>query len=67
MEVLMKSGRYAGELRDVRPDCAKQMIADGRATDPRKSPEHSGVEPGISASGNPLPGISAAPKKKAKR
>lgn len=35
MQVLMKSGRYAGELRDVRPDCAKQMVADGRAEDPR--------------------------------
>lgn len=54
MEVLMKSGRYAGELRDVRPDCAKQMIADGRAEDPRKVVRET-VEPSIFTSGNPLP------------
>jgi hypothetical protein len=35
MEVLLKFGRYAGEVRDVRADCALQMIEDGRATDPR--------------------------------
>lgn len=35
MQVLLKVGRYAGELQDVRPDCARQMIADGRAADPR--------------------------------
>jgi hypothetical protein len=34
MEVLMKIGRYAGEIRDVRPDCAREMIADGRAEHP---------------------------------
>jgi hypothetical protein len=35
MQVRLKTGRYAGELQDVRPDCARQMIADGRASDPR--------------------------------
>lgn len=34
MEVLMKVGIYAGEIRDLRPDCARQMIADGQAIDP---------------------------------
>jgi hypothetical protein len=38
MEVLVKIGRYAGELRDLRPDCAREMIADGRAEDPRLIP-----------------------------
>lgn len=35
MQILLKTGRYAGELQDVRPDCARLMIADGRAADPR--------------------------------
>jgi hypothetical protein len=35
MEVLLKIGRYAGELKDVRADIAAQMIEDGRAEDPR--------------------------------
>lgn len=35
MEVRLRIGRYAGEIKDVAPDVAKQMIADGRATDPR--------------------------------
>jgi hypothetical protein len=35
MEVLMKIGRYAGELRDLRPDVAKQLIERGSAEDPR--------------------------------
>lgn len=57
MEVRMKSGRYAGELRDVRPDCARQMIADGRAEDPGlvEQVRESSVQPGIFTSGDPLP------------
>ena len=35
MEVRLQIGRYAGELRDVEPEAAREMIADGRATDPR--------------------------------
>jgi hypothetical protein len=35
MEVRLKIGRYAGEIKDVEPVIANEMIADGRATDPR--------------------------------
>jgi hypothetical protein len=34
MYVRVLTGRYAGEIRDIRSDAAKQMLADGRATDP---------------------------------
>lgn len=35
MELRLKIGRYAGEIRDFEPADARQMIADGRAADPR--------------------------------
>lgn len=35
MDVRLKIGRYAGELRDIPAPEAKQMIEDGRAVDPR--------------------------------
>jgi hypothetical protein len=42
MYVLVKVGRYAGELRDIAPEAAHAMIADGRAENPydlsRKAP-----------------------------
>ncbi len=31
MYVRVLTGRYAGEVRDIRADAAKQMLADGRA------------------------------------
>lgn len=34
MEVLMMTGTYAGEIRDIKPVYAREMIADGRALDP---------------------------------
>jgi hypothetical protein len=34
MWVRLLSGRYAGEERDVRPDQARVMLADGRAVLP---------------------------------
>jgi hypothetical protein len=34
MHVRLLTGRYAGEIRDVRSDAARQMLADGRAADP---------------------------------
>lgn len=45
MELRLKIGRYAGEIRDVAPDVAHQMIADGRATDPRFESEVQVSEP----------------------
>ena len=36
MEVLMMSGAYAGEIRDVKPFYARQMLQDGRAVDPNE-------------------------------
>ncbi len=36
MEVLMMSGAYAGEIRDIKPIYARQMLADGRAVDPNE-------------------------------
>lgn len=33
MYVRVLTGRYAGEIRDIRSDAAKQMLADGRAVD----------------------------------
>lgn len=33
MYVRVLTGRYAGEVRDIRSDAAKQMLADGRAMD----------------------------------
>jgi len=34
MEILMMIGSYAGEIRDVRPDCAHGLIERGEAIDP---------------------------------
>jgi len=40
MDVRLKYGRYVGELRDIPTPEAEQMIADGRAEDPRvESPD----------------------------
>ena len=36
MEVLLMVGSYAGQIRDVKPFYARQMIADGRALDPNR-------------------------------
>jgi hypothetical protein len=38
MEVRLKIGRYDGEIKDLAPEVAKQMIADDRAEDPRLAP-----------------------------
>jgi hypothetical protein len=35
MELRLKIGRYAGEIKDIAPGVAQQMIKDGNATDPR--------------------------------
>jgi hypothetical protein len=34
MYLKLQSGRYAGEIRDVRVDQAREMLADGRAVVP---------------------------------
>jgi hypothetical protein len=34
MLVTMKIGKYAGEVMDIEPDSARQLIADGRASVP---------------------------------
>ena len=34
MDVRLKIGRYAGEIRDIPATEAKLMLADGRAEDP---------------------------------
>jgi endonuclease YncB( thermonuclease family) len=35
MEVRLKIGRYAGDVRDIRADVARALIANGSATDIR--------------------------------
>jgi hypothetical protein len=35
LEIRLKIGRYAGEIKDVEAVIAHQLIDDGRATDPR--------------------------------
>lgn len=35
MELRLKIGRYAGEIKDVAPEIARQLLDDGNATDPR--------------------------------
>lgn len=35
MDVRLKAGLYAGEIRDIPAPEAKIMLADGRAEDPR--------------------------------
>jgi len=37
MYVLLKTGKNAGQIVDIRHDQAKVMIADGRATDARET------------------------------
>jgi hypothetical protein len=49
MEILMMIGRYAGEIRDVRPHHAHGLIERGEAIDPN-SPIHTG---GIIPAGEP--------------
>ncbi len=38
MYIRMLTGRYAGELRDVREEEAKAMLLSGQALDPYKEP-----------------------------
>lgn len=42
MEVLLKIGGYAGQLRDVKPLYARGLIERGEATDPRLPEENGG-------------------------
>lgn len=53
MEVRLKFGRYEGEVRDVAAHIALELIADGRAEDPRMD----GLK--IFASGGIVPGVVA--------
>lgn len=50
MELLVKIGRYAGEIRDFEPAVAHEMIADGRGVDMRFE---SGFASGGEIAGNP--------------
>jgi hypothetical protein len=36
MEIRMKIGRYAGQIRDIRNDVARALLAKGAATDPQR-------------------------------
>lgn len=38
MFILLKSGRYAGEIHDIEAVSARAMLADGRAEDPYADP-----------------------------
>lgn len=43
MYLKLQSGRYAGEMRDVRVDQARLMLADGRAVRPETVLAHAVV------------------------
>jgi acetyl-CoA acetyltransferase len=43
MEVHINFGRHAGEVRDIAPEAALAMLADGRASRPGEEPERAEV------------------------
>lgn len=45
MYVRMKIGRYAGEIQDVRPDVARDLISSGRGEDPFAAPKVAPLAP----------------------
>ena len=65
MYVRLNIGRYAGEIRDVVSEAARQMLADGRASDPFALPP----EPAVLAASESVPVATpvAAPATRKKR
>lgn len=65
MLIRMNIGAHEGKIRDVRNEEARQMIADGRATDPRvedgSAPAPAPAVDRVPAEPEPKPAAAAAP------